>query len=253
MLSKSHIKAVTALHHKKFRREQNLFIAEGDKVVTELLRAGWNVRSLYATDEFFRGMAGEVRTGKDTEFTLVKQSELTRISTLTTPQNVLAVVEMKDPEPVNYEKGSKLVCDMISDPGNLGTIIRAADWFGIDEVICINGSAELYNPKVVQASMGSLFRMKISYRDADELFMVNLANKSLPVYGTVLDGQSLYNEVPVRDAFIVVGNEASGIPQEHYRYITRRITIPRHRNSLAESLNAAVAAALVCAHFSKIY
>jgi RNA methyltransferase, TrmH family len=192
MISKNQIKSVTALHHKKFRREENLFIAEGEKVVNDLLASGWNVISVYGTQEYFQKLSGNVTISKTTEMELVTENELKKITALTNPQTVLAVAEMPREMPqVNFDNGLKLVLDGISDPGNLGTLIRIADWFGMDEVICSHNSVECFNPKVVQAAMGSLFRVKIIYDELVNIFEKNKSGKKLPVYGTVLDGKNI--------------------------------------------------------------
>ena len=160
MLSKNQIKDITALHHKKYRREESLFIAEGEKVVEDLLKSGWRVIAVYGTQEFFQRLSGNILIPKNTEIILVTNEELKKISTQSSPQNVLAVAEMpSDVKEIDFGKGLKLVLDNISDPGNLGTLIRIADWFGIDEIICSENTVDCFNPKVVQSAMGSLFRV----------------------------------------------------------------------------------------------
>ena len=208
MLSKNRIKEVTALHNKKFRNLENVFIVEGEKVVGDLLLSGWKV--------------------------------------LTTASPVLAVVEMPPTDvEVNMQSGLKLVLDNVKDPGNFGALCRIADWFGIDEIICSNDSVDCFNPKVVQSSMGSLFHLKVVYKDLTELFRDNLAQNKLPVYGTLMDGES---------GFIVLGNESNGISLEVEKYITKALTIPifsNAKNGLPDSLNVSVAAGIVCAQFRK--
>lgn len=252
MLSKNQVKTITALHHKKFRHEENLFLAEGEKVVRDLLNSGWRVLTVYGTQEFFQKLSGSVLISKSTEIILVTDDELKKISAQTTPQHVLAVVEMPSEEKeINFEKGLKLVLDGISDPGNLGSLIRIADWFEIDEIICSENTVDCFNPKVVQSAMGSLFRVSIHYRDLSEVFKKNLSGKKLPVYGTVLDGTNIYEENLGVDGFILVGNESVGIGDDHLPFITKALTIPSYGGTKIDSLNVAVATGIVCAEFRR--
>ena len=171
MISKNVIKSITALHYKKYRKEENLFIAEGEKVVSDLLTSGWYIKSIYGTDSFFRKIDGKIKIPKRVTIELVSEEELKKISGMTTPHQVLAVVEIpENNNDIDFDKGLKLVLDGISDPGNLGTIIRIADWFGIKEIICSENTVDCFNQKVVQSAMGSLFRMKIIYRDLNDIF-----------------------------------------------------------------------------------
>jgi TrmH family RNA methyltransferase len=252
MLSKNQIKNITALHQKKFRREENLFIAEGEKIVNDLLHSEWKIKSLFGTQAFFQDISKGIVIPKEVEINLVTEDELKKISSLTTPQKVLAVVSVPDNEyTVDFERGLKLVLDNISDPGNLGTLIRIAAWFGIDEVICSDNSVECFNPKVVQSSMGALFHINISYSPLTELFQKNISIKSLPVYGTMLEGENIYQEKLLNDAFIIVGNESTGISKELFPFITQKIKIPSFGKRLIDSLNVAVATGIVCAEFRK--
>lgn len=252
MLSKNQIKSVTALHHKKFRREENLFIAEGEKVVGDLLKSGWNVIAVYGTQEFFQRIPGSLRIPKSTEIILVTDIELEKISMLSTAQHVLAVAEMpsQDKE-VNFEGGLKLVLDGISDPGNLGTLFRIADWFGIDEIICSEQTADCYNPKVVQSAMGSLFHFNVQYMDLNEVLIKNQSENKLPVYGTVLDGKNIYDEKLSNDAFILIGNESAGIDNKLLSFVTNPVTIPSFGEKNIDSLNVAVATGIICSEFRR--
>ena len=253
MLSKNQIKDITALHHKKYRREESLFIAEGEKVVEDLLKSGWRVIAVYGTQEFFQRLSGNILIPKNTEIILVTNEELKKISTQSSPQNVLAVAEMpSDVKEIDFGKGLKLVLDNISDPGNLGTLIRIADWFGIDEIICSENTVDCFNPKVVQSAMGSLFRVNFFYRDLIEVFRTNISEKSLPVYGTVLNGKNIYEEKLSKNGFILVGNESYGISEELFPLITMELTIPSFGGSRVDSLNVAVATGIVCAEFRRI-
>ena len=252
MLSKNQIKDITALHHKKYRREENLFLAEGEKVVNDLLKSGWRVIAVYGTQEFFQRLSGNIIIPKSTEILLISDDEMRKISTLTSPQHVLAVAEMPSEEKeIDFEKGLKLVLDGISDPGNLGTLIRIADWFGVEEIICSDNTVDCFNPKVVQSAMGSLFRTNFYYRDLSEIFRKNLSKKALPVYGTVLDGKNIFEENLCNDAFILVGNESNGIGEDQFSFITEALTIPSFGGTKVDSLNVAVATGIVCAAFRK--
>jgi TrmH family RNA methyltransferase len=252
MLSRNQVKNISALHHKKFRREENLFIAEGEKVVFDLLNSDWNVKSVYGTQDFFQALPKSIKISKEVDMVLVTMDEMKKISTLITPQNVLAVAEIPNEEKqIDFEKNLKLVLDDISDPGNLGTLIRIAAWFGIDEIICSENSVDCFNPKVVQSAMGALFKINITYSDLKNVFEKNKTVKNLPVYGTVLDGKNLYEEDLSGDGFILIGSESSGISHDLYKFVTHKITIPSYGNKAIDSLNVAVATGIICAEFRK--
>ncbi len=252
MLSKNQVKSITALHHKKFRQEENLFIAEGEKVVGELLSSELNVKSVYGTQEYFQRITNSDVISKSTDVILISEDELRKISMLTSPQLVLAIAEIPDEKKeINYESGLKIVLDGINDPGNLGTLIRIADWFGIDEIICSENTVDCFNPKVVQSAMGSLFRVNIFYEDLKEVFKKNSSGKKLPVYGTLLQGKSLYDENLLMDSFILIGNESTGISESLLPFISNAITIPDYSKSHIDSLNVAVATGIVCSEFCR--
>ena len=252
MLSKNLVKDITALHHKKFRREENLFIAEGEKVVRDLLESGLKIIAVYGTQEYFQNISNGIRIPGEIEMVLISEDELRKISLLTSPQRVLAVAEIPATKmKLDFQKGLKLVLDTISDPGNFGTVIRIADWFGIDDIYCSENSADCYNPKVVQSAMGALFRRRIYYTDLMEMFEDNLSENEFPVYATVLDGKNIYEEKLVDDCFLIIGNESSGISDMLLPFITKRITIPSYGETKSDSLNVAVATGIVCAEFRK--
>lgn len=250
MLSRNKIKEITRLHQKKFRNERSLFIAEGVKVADELMRSSFEIKEVYAT----AGWVGKSASLLRAPVTLVTAEELKRISGLVTPNEVLAVV--KEPQHRVDEKlldGSlTLLLDDISDPGNLGTMIRIADWFGVAQVICSPGSVDCFNQKVVQASMGSVFRVKVCYEDLSRV-IGTLREKKVPVYGTVLDGKNIYETTIRVPCAILMGNESKGIPGDLLEKVTHPVTIPSFnagdpsRPSEADSLNVAVAAAIFCA------
>lgn len=256
MLSKGKLSQLRALRQKKGRREQGLFVAEGSKLVLELLDSSFGVEALYALEPWMKQHRAVLSKAKET--VAVTADELSRISSLVTPQDVLAVVRTPQEE-LNFSALAEqftLVLDGIRDPGNLGTIIRIADWFGIRDIICSPDSAETWNPKVVQASMGSITRVRVHELPLEEFFprmMKQLPAKTkLPVYGTFLEGKDIYHSPLATHGFLVIGNEANGIRPETETFITDRITIPSFSSAGGpESLNAAVATAIACSEFRR--
>lgn len=256
MVSKKQIQFVNSLKQKKYREEYQLFIAEGAKIVPELLHSDIQVEQIYATREFLEKHDIE----KTIECIEVKYNELERLSAQTTPGEVLAVCKI----PVHaFDKKAlrnklTLVLDDIKDPGNLGTIIRIADWFGIDTVICSSESADAYNPKVVQATMGSIARIRLHYLDLGVFFedIKGAFDSAFPVYGALLEGENIYKKQLSGEGFIVIGNESRGISGAIETFINHRISIPSfaHFKSVkgeAESLNAAIATAIICSEFRR--
>lgn len=238
MLSKSQIRFISALKQKKFRKEYGAFVVEGAKSVREFIDSDYSVQSVFYTPETLTKMG---KIPQNIESFEISNDELKKISNLTTPQGVLAVVSIPDVlSTTKTEEGFALVLDDVQDPGNLGTIIRTADWFGMKNIICSVGSVDAYNPKTVQASMGSLSRMHITYRNLSEFF----SKSDLPVFGAMLEGHSIYDMDFGKSGFILLGNEGNGISEEIQRYISKPVTIPR--GGEAESLNVAVSAALFC-------
>jgi TrmH family RNA methyltransferase len=238
MLTKSRLKYIQSLGQKKFRDEAPVFIAEGPKIVEELLKEeNAIVQELYATQEWLDEHPS--LPAKPAAISITAQ-ELERMSQLKTPNRVLAVVE-KFPVIIPAPPGKiSIVLDAIQDPGNLGTIIRIADWFGIRDVICNTGCAELYNPKLVQATMGSIARVNVFYTD---LMTWLPAQDRLPIYATVLDGKNISELQPPTEGLLLVGNESKGIHDSLIEFATEKITIPK--KGKAESLNAAVATGIV--------
>lgn len=245
MLSKSQISFVKSLHQKKFRKEHALFIVEGIKSVTEFLQSDYIVDTVYCTENLLPKLGN---LSQKIQPQLISSTDLDRISTLTTPQQILALVKM----PVNGRfnrqnlRGNfSLALDSVQDPGNLGTIIRTADWFGIKNIICSEDTVELYNPKVVQASMGSLPRIKIFYTNLAEL----LNDCPVPVYGALLNGESIYQTNFGNEGIVVLGNEGNGISGEILRLISKPVTIPSFGK--AESLNVAISASIICSEIKR--
>ena len=250
MLSKGRISEITSLHHKKYRHEKNKFIVEGIKAVDELLHSGWKIDSIYATDEYLmRKSLSEL--SEQTEVIVITQRELEKISALTTPNQVLAVAGIPGRKELKLKPGLIIILEDIKDPGNLGTLIRMADWFGIDKIICSPTSADCYNPKVVQASMGSLFRVAIDYHDLAAYFENNKNGINLPVFATLLNGKSIYEEELSKHGLLVFGNESIGISGETMKYVTKSLCIPAYKDRKAESLNVSIAAGIVCAEFRR--
>ena len=242
MLSKNQIKLVRSLELKKNRRREGLFVAEGPKVVGDLLKAGFRPHSIFSTTEWIGAQH-------------VTDDELQRLSFLQHPQEVLAILhipqtaEASAVPPALYEHQLCLALDDVQDPGNVGTIIRIADWFGIGAIYCSPATADVYNPKVVQATMGSLAHIPIIYCD-----LVELLNRAhCPIYGTLLDGSDIYQQQLSSHGIIVMGNEGNGISETVRQHISHRLLIPNFnpKRETAESLNVAIATAITCSEFRR--
>jgi TrmH family RNA methyltransferase len=249
MASKSTISFLRSLQQKKFRNEEGVFIVEGPKMVSEVLKSDFKVRQLYATSNWIP----DHHTSLPTE--IISDAEMDRISGLQTPNKVLAVVEMPALEgPVDLlAQGLHLLLDQVQDPGNLGTIIRIADWFGVSSVICSPDTADVFNPKVIQASMGSVFNVKVHYTSLADVLLKNTDGNKWPVYATLLSGENIYNADMADSCFVILGNESRGVNPILNAFITQGIQIPRplNKQSKAESLNVAVAAGIVCSEYCR--
>ncbi len=235
---------------KKFRTREGVFVAEGPKVVEDLMEV-MRPKRLIATNEWINNKQTD-----GIEIDIVTEEELARLSFLQNPQQVLAVFPiLSNNQPEDYTKELKgkltLALDSVQDPGNLGTIIRIADWFGIETIICSHETADVYNPKVVQATMGSIARVKVIYTDLQKT--LKHLSESLPIYGTFLNGDNIYKSNLSNDGVIVMGNEGRGISKEVAKVITNRILIPNYPEGrkCADSLNVAIATAITCAEFRK--
>ncbi len=240
MLSRNEIKYIQSLCQKKQRLAEGLFIAEGIKLVDEVLQSSYKIKKIYALTEWAGGYKGAI------PLEIVTEIELERISSLQTPNQVLAIIEQEIPKKApECNNAFTLVLDGIQDPGNLGTIIRIADWFGITQIIASEDTAELYNPKVIQSTMGSFSRVQLWYGSLPEV----LTNAKVPVYGALLNGNNMHNEPAVSEALLVIGNESKGISKELLPFISHPVMIPRIGG--AESLNAAVAAGIIVSHLKK--
>lgn len=242
VLSKSGVKYIQSLFHKKFRDEEGAFVAEGVKMAKEfLLYAPDSLRLIYALPEWIENNRGLLKGFPAEKIIEVSNIELQRISALTTPNQVLMVVQKKTQLPVDAsQQGIMLMLDDIQDPGNMGTIIRTADWFGVNRILCGTGCADMYNPKVLQATMGSIIRVNIQYCNLMEWYSMN---DQIPMYGCTLSGTSVYDFRTPATCIIVMGNESKGIRPELLSRCAAQITIPRMGG--AESLNASVATGVV--------
>lgn len=252
MLSKPKIKFIRSLEQKKFRRQENAFVAEGHKCVGDLLTAGFRPKLILATNEW----QCPIRLAESVEMLTVTDEELSRASLLQHPQQVLGVFEIPgnvlSPTALADISAQELVLalDSVQDPGNLGTIIRTADWFGIKTIVCSSGTADAYNPKVVQATMGSIARINIIYVDSLADSLASLPS-SVPVYGALLDGNDIYSAPLTHNGIIVMGNEGNGISAPVRECLTHRILIPRYSNGEAESLNVSIATAIILSEFRR--
>lgn len=238
MISKNQIKFVRQLEQKKYRKAEGLFVAEGPKVVGDLLRAGFKTHTIFATSEW---------QSQGLPFQEVSDEELRRVSFLQHPQKVLALFHIPS-IPVPSVSNLSLALDDVQDPGNLGTIIRIADWFGIDTIYCSEKTTDAWSPKVVQATMGSIARVNIVYTNLKEL----IRKVQVPVYGTLLDGQDIYTQELSKEGLIVMGNEGNGISAEIRQMINRKLLIPQFHEG-PESLNVAIATAITCSEFRRRY
>ena len=240
---------------KKFIQEYQLFVAEGSKMVNELLSVKFPIKEIYATSDFYR----KTPIDKQIDRHEIKLSELERISSLSTPNEALAIckVPLDNFDSASLKDKLTLVLDNIKDPGNLGTIIRIADWFGIESIICSEETAYAYNPKVVQATMGSIVRVNLHYTNLKNFFSSegNSGNQ-LPVFGALLEGENIYSKSLPASGLIIIGNESQGISDGLLPFITDKISIPSFSNNRAglgeaESLNAAVATSIICSEFRR--
>lgn len=239
MLTKATAKLIQSLKDKRHRQESGLFVMEGAKIVAELPASKITVKSLFATRNWLDANENLFSGVDKVEVT---EQQLKQISFLQTPQQVLALAYIPKQEwNVNQLQSQfSIVLDTIQDPGNLGTIIRIADWYGIKHIVCSADSADVYNPKVIQATMGSFLRVNVVYTSLETLLREN----QLPVYGAVMNGDNLYRTSFPKEGLLIIGNEGSGIGEQLMPYISHPITIPKQGG--AESLNAGIATAIIC-------
>lgn len=247
MISKNQIKRVKSLHRKKERDDLQLFIIEGVKQVNELLSsAPSKVKELYITAEF-AGENSDLLLASGINPNVITEEELKQISLLSSPNMALAVCGYFESADLvfDFEKNFTFYLDDIRDPGNLGTIIRLADWYGINKIFCSPTTVDFYNPKVMQSTMGAFLRVKCVYTDLSLLVEENNIKK---VFGAVLDGNDLYTS-SLNGGLIVIGNESNGISKANFKLVNQPLTIPAHRENGTESLNAAIATAIIASEF----
>ncbi len=245
MLSKSQISFIKSLQLKKFRKSEGLFIVEGLKSITEFINSSFKIHSIYIEVDFFSETPSIPTNIHRIETNSVN---FKKISNLQHPQGALALIYIPNNKPIEpkvLKNKFTIVLDDVQDPGNLGTIIRTADWFGIENIICSNNTVDIYNPKVVQATMGALSRIQIHYLNLEDFF----SQVDIPIYGALLEGKSIYETQFESEGIIVLGNEGHGIHPNLINHIQKPVTIPRIGKS--ESLNVAISAAIFCSEVSR--
>ncbi len=239
-ISKSQLKIITSLSQKKYRQKHQLFIAEGLKVVNELLNSSFKIDTLFATDDFQTDISSD-------KIIRISDKDLQKISNLKAPNKVLGLFVIPDEKPLQ-KNGLTIVLDTINDPGNLGTIIRLCDWFGVSQLLCSAETVDCYNQKVVQASMGSLTRISIKYIDIE----VYLKETNLPTFIADMDGENVYKSALPKEAILIMGNEANGVSDKIKTLIKNKISIPRFGEiQETESLNVATATAILLSEFKR--
>ena len=249
MISKSLLKQIKSLELRKFRKESGLFVAEGGKTVQDLIDIGLDCTAIIATEQWLTTHSLSTKNA----ITVVSEEEMKKASFLRTPQGVLALFRQQshDTDLTAPERELCLALDNIQDPGNMGTIIRIADWFGIRNIYCSNGTVDIYNPKTIQATMGAIGRVKVHYTDLPML--IKSLNNTAHVYGTFLDGENIYSNQLSNNGLIIMGNEGNGISEECGKLIKKRLLIPNYPIGCktSESLNVSVATAIICSEFRR--
>jgi RNA methyltransferase, TrmH family len=241
MISKNKLKFLKSLQIKKNRKEAGLFVVEGEKSVAELLNSDYIIDSLFITEDFLNAHSGSIEKRK-LSYLITTETELGKAGSFATNDAAIAIAKVKENTPLHLQKDEfGIMLDNIKDPGNLGTIIRIADWYGIAKIICSEETAELYNPKVIASSMGSFSRINLYYCDLEKYIR---KTGDIPVYGATLAGENIHQCGFKAPAFIMMGNESNGIRQEYKKILSKEISIKRFGN--AESLNAAIATAVIC-------
>ena len=244
-MTKAEIQLERSLQDKRSRDEEQLFVAEGEKLIGELRHSNLRLRKIFSLEGVFSGEGVEV----------ISPKEMKRISLLKTANNSLALVEIPryTLDPKRLADKLVLALDEVQNPGNLGTIIRLADWFGIEEIVCSEGSADCFNPKVVQATMGAILRVRVHYTPDLTRFLGEMAQLGAPVYGTFLAGENIYQTTLSQRGVIVMGNEGRGVSEAVEGCVTQRLFIPPYPADCptSESLNVAMATGIVCAEFRR--
>jgi len=254
MLSPSNIKLINSLRYKKYRDRYGLFVIEGDKLVGEFLESGKPVKLVLAQDKWIEKTGNKLLSAAE-EIITVTERELVKLSRMKTPQNTLALVytEKYIPDTASVSESLSIALDNIQDPGNLGTIIRIAAWFGIENILCSYGTVDVYNPKTVQSSMGALLHVKVSYTDL-AILLTEVVKTGTSIYAATLDGEPVQDIKKKENGILLFGNESKGISNELLRYVTNKISIPPYRKLLPgiDSLNVAMSAAIICNEFRRI-
>ncbi len=253
MVSKSKANFILSLQKKKEREKEGLFVIEGDKIVKEFLTAKVRIRTLVAKPEFINSLSKELREYIE-ETESASFDELRKISTLKTPHNAIAVVAI----PVYHMESADLLqnltvaLDSVQDPGNLGTIVRAAAWFGIKDIVCSENCVDVFNPKVIQSTMGAILNVRVHYRNLKE-YLSYTTGQEVPVFGALLEGESIYAHGLGSRGIILLGNESKGISEDLIPFITGRIKIPKFTTALygIESLNVGMAASVIFSEFAR--
>ena len=245
MVTKNIIKQIASLKQQKFRKELGLFVVEGRKMTEELLQSDFEVESLFATERF---LADYPTLFPNAE--IVSEIQMSQMSGQDTPPGILAVVKIPKQKALETNSSFVLALDGIANPGNMGTIIRTAEWFGIRDIVCSPDCVEIWNPKVIQATMGSIFRIRLLETELPD-FLAEQIRKRKAVFGALLNGQNLFEMERPKEGIIVIGSESHGIRNEVLPCITHAVTIPRKNNSATESLNASVAAAIIMAEMTR--
>ncbi|MCB2196825.1 MAG: RNA methyltransferase [Bacteroidetes bacterium] len=255
MLSKNKIKFINSIKKKKYREIYHCFFVEGEKMVDELLHSEIEITEIFATPAWLEQNKQVDRIKKQIDINETTEGELKKISALSTPNKVLAIA--KQPSYTytlnTIESELSLFLDNINDPGNLGTILRIADWFGIKHIFCSQESVDLYNPKVVQSTMGAIFRVKVHYVNAKEFLTEANKLKDYKIYGTFLEGGNIYNEQLSKWGLVIMGSESHGIADEIKPYVHKKLFIPNYPpdRKTSESLNISVATSIICSEFRR--
>lgn len=241
-ISKNQLKLITSLSQKKYRQKHDLFIAEGVKVLNELLNSTFEIEILFCTDDFETAIS-------ENKIVRISETELKRVSTLKSPNKALGIFKIPK-EKTLQNSGLTIALDAINDPGNLGTIIRLCDWFGVTQLVCSKDTVSCYNPKVVQASMGSLTRVSIHYKDLENY----ITKSNLDTFIADMDGENVYKTKLPKEGILVMGNEANGVSEEIKSLLQYKISIPRFGETQeTESLNVATATAILLSEFKRGY
>ncbi|TDO03095.1 RNA methyltransferase [Sunxiuqinia elliptica] len=251
MLSKNKIKLIQSLNRKKIREQEQIYLVEGSKIVLEAIEANLTIKLLIGTPDFFE--ANQIPQNTAEECLICELDELKKASLQQAPQQAIAVIAQNKSDfiPQQLPQELALALDFIQDPGNLGTIIRMADWFGIRHIFCSDNTVDCYNPKVIQASMGAIFRVQLHYINLEDL-ITQAANEQLPVYGTFLEGKNIYQATLSPAGILVMGNEGKGISDSVANKINQKIHIPSFAfGNGSESLNVATATAICCSEFKR--